>query len=446
MDEQPKSVPTASDTMMQPSSISSRNQLTNGALQKKFHKSNRTRSKSESHHPSNDKSKELYGVVVKSAKDRAHDRKPKNLKGSGKPKKAGGGGKGTWGKNGAVYEEESNDPDDPNYDSETDKPENMVLQEVIPDLTSAQFDEVVTPLIQEFFEDGLTDEVVISLKELNITHLTHRIIYLVVSLAFEKKGAQRELASVLLSDLYGERVIFEQDLELGFQALLNAIDELKLDTPDAAQVLGQFMARCIADDCLNPSYIREHLEHPTEIQRVALNTANKYLQMKHGIVRLDNVWGFGGGTRPVKTLIKEIILMVKEYLSSRDAAEAERCVIDLDVPHFHHEIVYEAVQIAFENGTSNGMNAIVDLLKHLYDCGMLTVDQMTTGYKRVFENMSDIVLDIPLAYKHLDTLLDKSCRAGIISLTMRQSAPSRGRKRFVSEGDFGMSSPRPLVA
>ena len=33
----------------------------------------------------------------------------------------GGGGKGTWGKNGEVYEEESNDPDDPNYDSETEK-------------------------------------------------------------------------------------------------------------------------------------------------------------------------------------------------------------------------------------------------------------------------------------------------------------------------------------
>ena len=34
---------------------------------------------------------------------------------------AGGGGKGTWGKNGEIYEEECNDPQDPNYDSETDK-------------------------------------------------------------------------------------------------------------------------------------------------------------------------------------------------------------------------------------------------------------------------------------------------------------------------------------
>lgn len=97
------------------------------------------------------------------------------------------------------------------------------------------------------------------------------------------------------------------------------------------------MARCVADDCLNPCYIKDHLEHPTEISRwifvsamlrflcviiwdvfvckylkrflkfrKALEAAHKLLQMKHGIVRLDNVWGFGGGIRPVKTLIKKV--------------------------------------------------------------------------------------------------------------------------------------------
>jgi len=444
MAEHPKLTPTASNEMLQPTSLANRNQLTNGAINN-LKKSSRTRSKRESHHPSTDKQKELYGVVVKSAKDRAHDRKPKNLKGSGKPKKGGGGGKGTWGKNGAVYEEESDDPQDPNYDSETGKPEDLVMQEVIPDLTSAEFDEVVTPLLQEYFEHGLTYEVTGPLKELNITHLKHRIVYLTVTIAMEKKGAQRELASVLLSDLYGERVICEQEMELGFQALLNALDELKLDTPDATTILGQFMARCIADDCLNPCFIKEHMAHPSEVQMAALNSANKYLQSRHGLVRLDNVWGFGGGTRPVKTLVKEIILMIKEFLSSKDMAEAERCVMDLDVPHFHHEIVYESIQIALEHGESGiVMKDVVALLKHFFDCGMLTVDQMTTGFKRVFGNMEDIVLDIPRAYKYLDILLDKSCRAGIISLNLRQSAPSRGRKRFVSEGDFGMSS-RPLI-
>lgn len=86
MAEHPKLTPTASSEMMQPTSMSSRNKLTNGAINN-LKKSSRTRSKSESHHPSTDKQKELYGVVVRSAKDRAHDRKPKNMKGSGKPKK-----------------------------------------------------------------------------------------------------------------------------------------------------------------------------------------------------------------------------------------------------------------------------------------------------------------------------------------------------------------------
>lgn len=445
MAEHPKLTPTASSEMMQPTSMSSRNKLTNGAINN-LKKSSRTRSKSESHHPSTDKQKELYGVVVRSAKDRAHDRKPKNMKGSGKPKKGGGGGKGTWGKNGAVYEEESNDPQDPNYDSETEKPEDMVLNEVIPDLSSGEFDAVVTPLIQEYFEHGITCEVTVPLKERkeNIAHLKHRIIFLVVTIAMEKKASQRELASILLSDLYGSQVVCEQDLELGFQALMNYLEEMKLDTPEAPTILGQFMARCIADDCLNPIYIQDHLEHPSDLQRLALTTANKYLLARHGLVRLDNVWGFGGGSRPVKTLIKEIVLMIKEYLSSKDMSEAERCVMDLDVPHFHHEITFESVQIALENGNDTVINEILALLKHFSDCGMISVDQMTTGFKRIFKNMEDIVLDIPRAYKILDIILDRSCRVGIIDLALRQSAPSRGRKRFVSEGDFGMSS-RPLV-
>ena len=81
-------VPTASGNMLQPTSISERNMLTNGALLKKIHKSTRVRSKSESNNLSVlEKSKGAAGNVVKSAKDKAHDRKPKNIKGQGKPKK-----------------------------------------------------------------------------------------------------------------------------------------------------------------------------------------------------------------------------------------------------------------------------------------------------------------------------------------------------------------------
>jgi programmed cell death protein 4 len=283
-------------------------------------------------------------------------------------------------------------------------------------------------------------EVVASLKELNITHLKHRVIYQAINLAMEKKGAQRELTSALLSDLYGERVVTEQDFELGYQALMNYLPDLRLDTPDAAVILGQFMARSVADDCLRPCYIKEHLEHPSNSARTALETAHRLLEMKHGIVRLDSIWGYGGGIRPVKLLVKEIVLLVKEYLSSKDLKEAERCIVDLDVPHFHHEIVYEALVIALEDGTEATIKRIVNLLQHLSAETMISYDQMNAGFERVYSSMDDIVLDSPRAFKYLDTILDMCCRADIVPLWLRHKAPSRGRKRYVSEGDFSMST------
>ena len=38
-------------------------------------------------------------------------------------------------------------------------------------------------------------------------------------------------------------------------------------------------------------------------------------------------------------------LLLKEYLSSGDISEATRCLKELDVPHFHHELVYEVIHI-----------------------------------------------------------------------------------------------------
>lgn len=37
----------------------------------------------------------------------------------------------------------------------------------------------------------------------------------------------------------------------------------------------------------------------------------------------------------------QMVLLLKEFLSSGDVAEATRCLQELEVPHFHHELVYE---------------------------------------------------------------------------------------------------------
>ena len=42
------------------------------------------------------------------------------------------------------------------------------------------------------------------------------------------------------------------------------------------------------------------------LPRVALDRAEVLLTMKREMVRLDNVWGVGGGLRPVKHLVREV--------------------------------------------------------------------------------------------------------------------------------------------
>jgi programmed cell death protein 4 len=89
------------------------------------------------------------------------------------------------------------------------------------------------------------------------------------------------------------------------------------------QVLGKFIARAVADDCLPPAFVKNYTEDTSaeSLQRKALSRADVLLKMKHGMVRLDNVWGVGGGRRPVKQLIKKMVLLLKEYLSSEDIEE-----------------------------------------------------------------------------------------------------------------------------
>lgn len=62
---------------------------------------------------------------------------------------------------------------------------------------------------------------------------------------------------------------------------------------------------------------------------------------QNGWAHLDNVWGVAGGLRPVNNITKQMELLLKEYLLSRDLKEAQRCIIALEVPHFQHELVYE---------------------------------------------------------------------------------------------------------
>ena len=56
---------------------------------------------------------------------------------------------------------------------------------------------------------------------------------------------------------------------------------------------------------------------------------------------------------------------MKEFVSSGDKEVAVRCLKDLDVPHYHHELVYEAILISMEAEDDRVINSMTWLLHYM---------------------------------------------------------------------------------
>ncbi|TNN62142.1 Programmed cell death protein 4 [Liparis tanakae] len=373
-------------------------------------------------------------VAPTSPKGKLLDRKSRLGKGRGLPKKGGAGGKGVWGRSGEVYEKQAVDQKDPNYD---EAQENCVYETVVPPLDERDFENTVIPIVQEYFEHGDTNEVAELLAELNLGPMRSEVPSLAVSLALEAKASHRELTSRLLADLCGQ-VLSCSDMENSFDKLLLELPDLVLDTPGAPQLVGQFIARAVSDQILSKSYIEAYKGRVgCQYTRVSLDRATVLLKMSMEGLRIDSKWGPGGGQRPVTQLIKEMNLLLKEYILSGDGKEAERCLRDLEVPHFHHEFVYEAIVMVLESKGEKTLKMVLQLLELLSVSSIITLDQMRRGYERVYMEIAEINIDVPRAYFILEQFVDQSFSLGIIDVKSRDVCPCRGRKRFVSEGDGG---------
>lgn len=373
--------------------------------------------------------------------------------GRGLAKKNGAGGHFTWGIAGSELEERelisgsNSDPLDPNYDSDSE--ENCKFETIMPPLDDDEVERYLTPILQEYFEHGDTNEVATILSEVNLSGNYHQIISTIVALAMERKSSHRELASLLISDLY-DKFLTSDDLEQGFSLLLSQLDDLVLDTPDASIVLGNYIARAVADDCIPPIYVTNlkelleskgnaNLSKADSLALKAIDHAYTFINAKRGLIKLDTVWGLVGGSKPVKYLIKKMRLLLKEYLSSRDVIEAERCLRELEVPHFFHEFVYEAILMAIEDvKKQDELVAIAKLLKSLTDINLISVDQLKKGFIRFFSEMPEIQIDVPHAYSTLEKFM-QSCFSAKLFLPrgIVDQVPTRGRKRFISENNDG---------
>ncbi|KAL8226515.1 hypothetical protein R6Q57_016347 [Mikania cordata] len=318
-----------------------------------------------------------------------------------KVKKDGGGGKGTWGKLLDTDGDVHIDRNDPNYDS-GEEPYQLVGSAISDPLD--EYKRKVASIIDEYFTTGDVDLAASELRELRSSEYHPYFIKRLVSMAMDRHDKEKEMASVLLSALYSD-VISSTQIKQGFFMLLESADDLAVDILDTVEILALFIARAVVDDILPPAFVtRAKKSLPESSKGVqVLQTAEKsYLSAPHHAELVERRWG-GTTHITVDEVKKRISDLLREYAESGDISEACRCIRQLGVAFFHHEVVKRALVLAMENRASEPL--ILKLLKEASEVGLISSSQMVKGFSRLRESLDDLALDIPSANSLFESLV-----------------------------------------
>lgn len=293
-----------------------------------------------------------------------------------------------------------------------------------------------------------------------------------VLLSFERHAGERELVSQLLAELAWQQHLDYEDFACGFESVLRELADLRTDCPEASKWTGMFLARAIDDQVLQSEFLSAFQGRSrSSAMTLALETCATLLNLRkrspsagdtrldsdsgHGSGRsaskssltsvassLSNVWGVGGGTRPVESLVREIRLLVDEFVVADDFDEALRCVRELDVPHFHHELVYQTLLAVLESAHSPTQGAQVatrlcTLLRRFADAGVLSMGALDIGFRRMAAALPDLELDVPCAAVAFQQFVSLCQYQSFVprNVVLEVTACKGARKRFMSEAD-----------
>lgn len=279
------------------------------------------------------------------------------------------------------------------------------------EITLQQFKQRSASIVKDFFVNEDTSELSTDLVALQSPIFHYEFVRRALSLAMERNSRERELVSRLLSDLYGNHVIGSEQIGKAFERLFELMDDFSLDVPEAKKLISQFLARAIADEVLPPSFLCD--PYIERLGGEVVEHAKILLSIQHGLVRLNHVWGITPKSS-VQELKNETKLILQEFLSSSDIDEACRCIKNLDVPFFHHEVVKRAVVLSLDY-REREQAMMSSLLAELYAREIISSVQVEKGFRALFQSIQDLELDSPGASNILQVFLAQAVKDECIS-------------------------------
>jgi len=163
-------------------------------------------------------------------------------------KKQGGAGKGKWSElqDGSEHDPTALDKDDPLYDESEDAYilssgvtedvtgyDKVVEKKVYgPMLTRPEFKLQVADILREYFDSADSDEVIRSIEEMKCRAYLPEVVKKAISLSLDEGPRERELVSRLLTCLH-PTPLSDDDMGAGFELLLQSLEDLCIDCPDA---------------------------------------------------------------------------------------------------------------------------------------------------------------------------------------------------------------------
>ncbi|KAL1224462.1 MA3 DOMAIN-CONTAINING TRANSLATION REGULATORY FACTOR 2 [Cardamine amara subsp. amara] len=294
-------------------------------------------------------------------------------------------------------------------------------EKLLENSSASVFKDKAKSIVREYFLSGDTSEVVHCLEtELSAASGQLRAIFVkyLITLAMDRKKREKEMACVLVSTLGFP----PKDVRNAFSMLIESADDTALDNPVVVEDLAMFLARAVVDEVLAPRDLEEVLNQTPEagssVGEKVIQMAKTLLKARLSGERILRCWG-GGGIETtnspgstVKEVKEKIQILLEEYVSGGDLREACRCVKELGMPFFHHEVVKKSVVRMIEEKENE--ERLWKLLKVCFDSGLVTIYQMNKGFKRIDESVEDLSLDVPDAAKKFSSCVERAKLEGFL--------------------------------